>query len=62
MNVLERLRRWWKPAEYDDEHPASEGEGHPLSASERDEEKAPTFADETAVVLEPIDPDDELRR
>jgi len=41
VNLLERLWRWWKPAEYDEERRASQGEGHPLSAEERAEEREP---------------------
>ena len=26
MNLRERFRRWWKPAEYDDDHPLSDEE------------------------------------
>jgi hypothetical protein len=41
VNLLERLRRWWKPTEYEDERPPSDGEGHPLSEVEREEEAEP---------------------
>lgn len=26
MNLIERLRHWWKPAEYEEDHPLSEEE------------------------------------
>ncbi|MGZ4414664.1 MAG: hypothetical protein ACXVRZ_09890 [Gaiellaceae bacterium] len=41
MNLLERFRQWWKPAEHDEDQPPSEGEGHPLSPVERVEEAEP---------------------
>ena len=32
MNLSDRIRRWWKPAEWRDEHPEeSDGEGFALS-------------------------------
>jgi hypothetical protein len=30
MNLRERLRRWWKPAEYYDDHPLSDEEREKL--------------------------------
>jgi hypothetical protein len=60
MKVFERLRRWWKPAEYDD--------GRPLSEKERTERKPRDFFDETTkldgytVGGRAIDPNDEFRR
>jgi hypothetical protein len=59
------MRRWWKPAEYDDERPADDNDGHPLSTQERDEEKPVSFADERAKLAgytaggEPLDPSDD---
>jgi len=35
MKLGERLRRWWKPGEYDDERPVDDNDGHPLSEDER---------------------------
>jgi hypothetical protein len=36
MRLADRIRRWWKPAQWRDEHPdENDGEGHPLSASDR---------------------------
>jgi hypothetical protein len=67
VKFSERLRRWWKPAKYGDEHPAGEGEGHPLSAEEREEEKPVTFQEERGTLGgytaggEPPDPERELR-
>jgi hypothetical protein len=63
VKLRERLRRWWKPGEYDDERRAGEGEGHPLSAEERSEETPFSFQDElgklggTTVGGEPIEPE-----
>jgi hypothetical protein len=34
MNLIERIKRWWAPGEYDDERPPSEGEGYAASGSE----------------------------
>jgi len=48
VNLLERLRRWWKPAEYDREHAPSDGEGHPLSPVEREEEAEPNSLDDVS--------------
>ena len=39
MNLIEKVKRWWAPAEYDGEGPPSEGDGHPLSLQERDEDR-----------------------
>ena len=41
MKIIEKIKRWWAPGEYDDELPASEGEGHPLTEAERDDAKDP---------------------
>jgi hypothetical protein len=60
VNLLERLRRWWKPAEYEDDHP--------LSENEREAMRGPSFGDERARasvyghVGGGVNPDDELRR
>ena len=44
MNLLERLRRWWAPGEYDDENRRpSDGEGHALTETERTEQAEPEF-------------------
>jgi hypothetical protein len=43
LNVLERIRRFWKPApDYD----------HPLTAEERDEDRPATAHDEVALEAE----------
>jgi hypothetical protein len=59
MKLSDRIRRWWKPAEWRDEHPqvTEGGEGHPLSEEERAEDRElsggtlipetkPSYADE----------------
>jgi hypothetical protein len=36
MRLGDRIRRWWKPAQWRDDHPEeSDGDGRPLDASER---------------------------
>ena len=40
MNLLERLKRWWAPGEYDDERGVSDGEGFALPDGEYAREKA----------------------
>jgi hypothetical protein len=60
MTLRERFRRWWKPAQYDADHP--------LSEEERDAERPRRFMDERGkldpytVGGGPIDPDDDFRR
>jgi hypothetical protein len=44
MTLWDRLRRWWKPGEYDEE--PTDGTGHPLTAEERREETPYSFQDE----------------
>ena len=41
MKLSDRIRRWWSPAKWQDEHPeiTDGGEGHPLSAEERAEDR-----------------------
>jgi len=41
MKFSERIKRWWKPAEWKDEHPVETegGEGHPLTEEERAEDR-----------------------
>ena len=41
MKLSERIERWWKPAEWKDEHPVETegGEGHPLTEEERAEDR-----------------------
>jgi hypothetical protein len=34
VNLIEKIKRWWAPGEYDDERPPSEGEGYATSGSE----------------------------
>jgi len=44
MNLIERLKRWWAPGEYDDEDRSpSDGEGHALTEEERGEQREPEF-------------------
>ena len=40
MNLLERLKRWWAPGEYDDERGVSDGEGFASPDGEYAREKA----------------------
>jgi hypothetical protein len=67
VKVRERLRRWWKPGEYDDESRVPDDEGHPLSAEERDERRPVSFQDERGkldgytVGGGALDPDREFR-
>jgi hypothetical protein len=42
MNLIEKIKRWWAPGEYDDERPPSEGEGYAASGSEYANEKVGT--------------------
>jgi hypothetical protein len=30
MNLIEKIKRWWAPGEYDEERPPSDGEGFAL--------------------------------
>jgi hypothetical protein len=58
MNLRDRVRRWWKPAQWADDHP--------LSEQEREAREAPEFFDEATKFggrfpTIPIDPDEELR-
>jgi hypothetical protein len=41
MKLSDRIKRWWAPAKWQDEHPevTEGGEGHPLSAEERSEDR-----------------------
>jgi hypothetical protein len=41
VKLSDRIRRWWKPAEWQDEHPVETegGEGHPLTEEERAEDR-----------------------
>jgi hypothetical protein len=40
MNLSDRIKRWWNPAKWKDEHPVvtEGGEGHPLTEAERAED------------------------
>jgi hypothetical protein len=39
MKLSDRIRRWWAPAKWQDEHPEfSEGEGYALSEEQRQAE------------------------
>jgi hypothetical protein len=42
MNLIEKIKRWWAPGEYDDERPPSEGEGYAASGSEYARERTGT--------------------
>ena len=41
MKLPDRIRRWWAPAKWRDEHPevTEGGQGHPLSEEERGEDR-----------------------
>jgi hypothetical protein len=41
VNLSDRIKRWWNPAKWQDEHPVvtEGGEGHPLSEEERAEDQ-----------------------
>ena len=41
MNFSDRIKRWWNPAKWKDEHPevTEGGQGHPLSEEERGEDR-----------------------
>lgn len=53
MKLSDRLRRWWSPAKWRDEHPEdSEGEGYALSEEQELQEKYGQDDDK----LPPIDP------
>ena len=54
MNLSDRIKRWWKPAEWRDEHPEeSDGEGFALSGEQRGDAGA-----EVSDFLDPPDADD----
>jgi hypothetical protein len=65
MNVRERLRRWWRPAEYEEDHPLSEKEREELEQRMSAEninlsiDEAPGTATGPGTM---IDVDDEFRR
>jgi hypothetical protein len=40
MNLLDRLKRWWAPGEYDDERGVSDGEGFAVPGEYNREEGA----------------------
>ena len=41
MKLSDRIKRWWNPADWKDEHPevTEGGEGHPLTEAERAEDR-----------------------
>jgi hypothetical protein len=41
MKLSDRIKRWWNPAKWQDEHPVvtEGGEGHPLTEEERAEDR-----------------------
>jgi hypothetical protein len=55
MKLSDRIRRWWAPAKWRDEHPdVSEGEGFTLSAEQR---LIDTVAKGRQLPMEPETPD-----
>jgi hypothetical protein len=61
VSLRERLRRWWRPAEYEDDHPLSEEEREARSLSSQDiRSKYDLY--KTLRGGEPIHVDDDLRR
>jgi len=44
MKLSDRIKRWWAPAKWRDEHPevTEGGQGHPLSEAERAEDRRMT--------------------
>ena len=38
MKLIDNLKRWWAPGEYDDSRPPSDGEGYALSDREYEAE------------------------
>ena len=50
MKLGDRLRRWWSPAQWEDDHPSERirryGDERPLSEKERAERKERDFFDE----------------
>ena len=42
MGLLDRLKRWWAPGEYDDERGESDGEGFALSDEDYARDKPAT--------------------
>jgi hypothetical protein len=40
MNLLDRLKRWWAPGEYDDERGVSDGEGFAVTGEYNREQGA----------------------
>jgi hypothetical protein len=61
VSLVERIRRWWKPVEYGDEHPLSEQERQEQQPLRMQEELAKLTGGGT-LGGPPIDPEDELRR
>jgi hypothetical protein len=62
MNLRERLRRWWKPADYADEHPLTdeerqEQEGHQPAFTTQEE-----LGDLGGGLGPGVHPEDEFRR
>jgi hypothetical protein len=41
MTLSDRIKRWWNPGKWQDEHPVvtEGGEGHPLTEEERAEDR-----------------------
>ena len=42
MNLIEKLKRWWAPGEYDNERTPSDGEGYAASGSDYAQERTGT--------------------
>ncbi len=55
MKLSDRLRRWWSPAKWRDEHPEeSEGEGYALSEEQEVEETYGKFEEDQSPPIDPF--------
>lgn len=55
MKLSDRLRRWWSPAKWRDEHPEeSEGEGYALSEEQQLEETHGKFEEDQSPPIDPF--------
>ena len=59
MSLLERLRRWWQRADYEDDHPLTEEERNARQSLTAQDELG-KLAGGTRGGPPPIDPDEEL--
>ena len=57
VSLLERLRRWWKPADYKDDHPLAEEEREARQPLAIQDAELRTLLRGTS----PINPEDELQ-